>query len=323
MLVWGATLLLLVVAIVLLVLAKGRGGSKGGAGEAAGETAMRGPVAPLPTPPTPAAPSPGVRSPEPGSPAGPERVPEPVSEPGPEAGSGAGPGAGAQVSPTTIHVRVVDASGRPVGQARVLVDGAGAQGQAGTWSSERAEWTLPFDGEARAVTIQARGFRSVRVEGVRADRKIVLQPGLLVRVAVEGEPELPAAPLGLFFQVRPAAPEGGTLTPAEADALLDLLDSAGTPPSGLPPFPRSGFGYLVSQSQTERGLLVPRPGRYRIRWGLLDTQRGTWYSLKEGTETVFDVRDTGEEQTVRVPVTTEAVERTRVELEKELRRSSG
>ena len=51
--------------------------------------------------------------------------------------------------------------------------------------------------------------------------------------------------------------------------------------------PRRQFGYAVSLAQGGRGILLPRPGRYRVGWGLFyvreDTARkteGDWYALE-------------------------------------------
>lgn len=213
-----------------------------------------------------------------------------------------------------IQLHIVDETGRSVPNARVWVvqDPNLPPSQ---WNEATATLTLPQKAEGTEVFVQCRGFRSLDLKGVTESQEVVLSRGLVIRVIVGGRPVLPGLPYRLYFQVRPGAEAWAHLNEQEQDALVSLMDSLRAPPPDVKPSTRESFGYEVSQDQAEGGVLIPMPGTYDLRWGLLDVERQLWYSRKDGTVTTIDVKDQQTPQLYEVPITTEEIDATRLELD--------
>ena len=221
-----------------------------------------------------------------------------------------------------IVVRVVDASGAPARGARAFVAAApGALPEAaGRWDPETATLTLPWTGRPHAVAVQARGHRLLEVADVRGDRTLSLEPGIVARFFVEPETPRPEPPRGVYLQVNPVPPPDREVSPEERDSVVDLMDLLVPRAEGGPDFPRAGFGFLVSEAEGRAGLLLPMPGRYRVRWGLLDAKAGSWYALRDGAESSFDVVAATEPQTFSLSIDPQALARAGAELDAEIAR---
>jgi hypothetical protein len=228
---------------------------------------------------------------------------------------GSGTEAAAPAGPVTLRVR--DGDGDVVEGAQAYVSGSSDAplAPAGGWDAEAGVLTLEGGTPARRVVLQARGYRTVVLEDVAADRDLVLEPGLVLRLRVVGDPVLPGPPYRLYFQVKPDAESWTGMSESQRQVLVDLMEATTAPPEGMPETTRRGFGFEVSRTQAEAGLRVPLPGRYAIRWGLFDTDRGMWYSRRAGTTTVVDVPADGRPITADIEMTTEEVEATKAELD--------
>jgi len=185
----------------------------------------------------------------------------------------------------SLRVRVVDAEGHVVRGARVFVDtSGGAQPAQARWSPAHGVLMLPRRAHPHDLRVLARGFRVQDVAGVDGDRTIVLKRGYRLRVHVRDAPTdgLPSH-VGIMLRVRPldAPPEGdrpATGMRLDTATLIDLMDDAGR--SGVRRTTRQDeFGYPLSLTQAARGILLPRAGRYHVRWGLLDLRGDTWFSV--------------------------------------------
>ncbi len=220
-----------------------------------------------------------------------------------------------------IVVTVVDEAGAvvPGAEAFVRSEPGAADAPGTTWSPEDGRLELPWSGAPRSVVVQAPGFRMLRADDVRGDRRLVLRPGYVVRLHVTGDADRPAPPLHVVLQVRaaPSPPEGtdgGARAPTEADrlaAVVRLMEPVAPPTEGIPPLPREGFGMALDERRAGAGVRVPVAGRYVVRWGLLDQRRGRWYSLPDGASTEIDVADQDAPQDFDVPVTSEAIAATK------------
>jgi hypothetical protein len=233
---------------------------------------------------------------------------EPAGGTAPKEGAGDGAGGG-------IEIRVRDGAGHAIETAAAYT-AASADAPfepAGDWDPEAGLLVLP--GPTPRVLLQARGHRSLVLEDVRASREVVLEEGLVVRLVVPDSPVLPGPPYRLTFQIRPDPASFGAMSEDQAQVVVDLMAAKRPPPEYLPASTRAGFGFEASPDQAEAGIVVPLPGRYVARWGLFDTKRALWYSLPAGTRQTFDVDDTAEPLVVEIPIATEAVDRTREELD--------
>jgi hypothetical protein len=81
-----------------------------------------------------------------------------------------------------------------------------------------------------------------------------------------------------------------------------------------PDLPRKTFGFAVADTVASRGVLLPVPGRYIVRWGLFDERAELWYSLEAEAEAFIGVEDDARAQTFDIPVSRNALDRTRIGL---------
>jgi len=196
-------------------------------------------------------------------------------------GKGHGSAETPALSRQSLRVKVVDRSGRVVRGADVFVKTArGATPAKARWSPDDGVLMLPRRPAAHDLRVAARGYRIQDVAGVGDDRTITLERGYRLRVRLLDAPEagLPDR-VRIMLRIRPldvGAQDPDGLGAAELVELMDNLGGAG--PKDIP---RGDFGYPVSLAQARRGILLPRAGRYRVRWGLFHLDHETWFTLGE------------------------------------------
>lgn len=211
----------------------------------------------------------------------------------------------------TIRFRVVDGQGRPISHAEVFVLAGDdmPEGGGGLWSDADATLTLPAAVRGSAVAVQARGYRSDVAPSVTGDTEFVLQHGFVIRLEARG---VQAKDLGddvLVFRVSPEPT--GDLTQDQLEKMVDLIATLAPPPEGRVVLPAGGFGFAVRASVAEQGLLIPLAARYGVRWGLFDAERKVGFFLPEEVHTVIEVTDDPRTQMYPIPVTAEALTKTR------------
>lgn len=228
-------------------------------------------------------------------------------------------GCGADEAPAegpVFHLYVRDAAGGPVSGAELFVEQpADRPGPPlGRWRASTATLTLPATEEGHTVYVQCRGFRSQRVEGLKAETTLVLRRGLVARLRVDGDTLPSDDPLHLVFRIRPAPSEEAAVPAEELQKLVDLMELVKPPLPDEPNLPRKTFGFAVADTVAIRGVLLPVPGRYLVRWGLFDERAEVWYSLGEETDAYILVEDDARAQTFDIPVQRNAIDRTRIGL---------
>ncbi|MDA1194060.1 MAG: hypothetical protein O2894_02650 [Planctomycetota bacterium] len=197
----------------------------------------------------------------------------------------------ALLADTTRYVRIRGAAGEPVPGAEAFVmqrEGGPAQDIA--WHPDVGVLVLPEGGGTFRVRVTAPGHKVLDFPAVNGGQSITLVPGLAARVPLRGVPS-DGLPEHARFLLR-VTPRGVSI-PGLSDAeIVELMGNLGAEGSGPEHVPRGEFGYAVSRAQALAGLLLPAPGRYHVRWGLIDVRAGTWFSLGERSGREFDVRDT-------------------------------
>ena len=230
-----------------------------------------------------------------------------------------GDGASSSDDPDTIRFRVVDEQGRPISHAEVFVLASEDMpaGGAGEWSDADATLTLPIAVQGSAIAVQARGYRSDVVKSVTEDLEFVLQHGLVIRLEVQGGDAEAAGDTVLVFQVIPEPT--GDLTADQLAKIADLIATLEPQPDGGVMLRGGDVGFAVQAAIAEQGLLIPLAGRYGVRWGLLDPKSKMWYSLPEDVRAVIDVADDRRTQVFAIPVSAEAIQKTRQGLSEQIR----
>lgn len=220
-------------------------------------------------------------------------------------------------------VRVVDIQGQPVHHARVLVltEVGAPQGSSGSWSSDTATLTLPPGLGAVAVTVAARGYRSTRLESLAGeDTTLTLKRGVLVRMRAGGAGTDVPPPFELVFHVAPASTVEGGLDAEQRGSAIELMDTWSPLPEGVETLSRGPLGLALRASEAADGILVPYPGRYEVRWGLLDPATRTWFALDDVKATAVGVEDDERAQVFELAIARGELERTRKGLEEMLAR---
>lgn len=210
-----------------------------------------------------------------------------------------------------VRVQVVDVHGRLVPEARAYVlRRPGEDGRDERWSPAESTLTMAARPGGRTVLVTARGFRMQEVPAVVRDTQVTLERGLRVRFALRNAPRaLEDRNIRFLLRLRPDADLVAAAPGLGAAGLVDLMAHTAGPGSGPRGLPRGEFGYAVSRRQARKGILVPAPGRYRVHWGLIDLDAGTWFSLgdecgravlvQDGTERyVLDVTEGHLEKTL-------------------------
>lgn len=190
-------------------------------------------------------------------------------------------------------------------------------GGAGEWSDADATLTLPIAVRGSAIAVQARGYRSDVAPSVTGDQEFALQHGLVIRLEVEGADAEAAGDAVLVFQVIPEPT--GDLTADQLAKIADLIAALEPPPEGGVMLRGGDVGFAVQAAIAEKGLLIPLAGRYGVRWGLLDPKSRMWYALPEDVRAVIDVADDRRTQVFAIPVSAEAIQRTRKGLSERVR----
>jgi len=222
-----------------------------------------------------------------------------------------------------IRFRVVDEAGAPIPHAEVFVL-AGEdmpEGGAGRWSDEDATLTLPAVMRGSAIAVQAKGYRSDVAGSVTTDLDFVLRTGLMIRLEVRGGIADVAGDAVLVFQVNAASDD--ELSDDQRAKIVRLMTTVVPPPEVGMMLPAGAFGFAVQAAIAKRGLLLPRAGRYVVRWGLLDPGSGLYFTLPEEVRAVIDVADDPRSQAFAIPVPADAVERTLKGLHERLRAGGG
>lgn len=191
-----------------------------------------------------------------------------------------------------VTVQFVDGDGHPVSRAQVFVLRRPGETIEERWSGEDATLSLNGVTSPRSVLATARGYRLKEVRGVAAHRRVVMEPGYRVRLALRNAPRaLEERHIRFLLRIRPHEDLVAASPGLDAAALVDLMAHTAGRGSGPRGLPRGAFGYAVSRTQAGRGILVPMPGRYRVHWGLMDLKAGTWYSLGDECGRQITVED--------------------------------
>ncbi len=198
---------------------------------------------------------------------------------------GRGAGQAPALARQGLRVKVVDRSGKVVEGASAFVRTAqGATPTQARWSPKDGVLMLPRRGEAHDLRVTARGYKLQDVADVGDDRTVTLERGLRLRVRVRDVPEtgLPKR-VRVMLRIRPLDVDENDPDGLSVATIVDLMDNLGG--SGPQDLARGDFGYPVSLAQAKRGILVPRAGRYHVRWGLIHIKAGsnmkgsTWFTL--------------------------------------------
>ncbi|MDJ0522844.1 MAG: hypothetical protein QNJ90_12320 [Planctomycetota bacterium] len=178
----------------------------------------------------------------------------------------------------SLRVKVVDRHGRVVKGAQVFVKTAsGAAPAQARWSPKDGTLMLPRRAQPHDLRVLARGFRVRDVTGVGDDRTIAVERGYRLRVRVRDVPESGVPEnVRVMLRIRPLDVDAADPDGLSAERLVDLMDNLGG--AGPKNIPRGDFGYPVSLAQARRGILLPRSGRYHVRWGLFHLRHGTWFT---------------------------------------------
>jgi hypothetical protein len=241
---------------------------------------------------------------------------------GPFAGGASPPPAARVTDADTLRLDIVDPDGRPLPAAICYVmrrPGSAPVGE--RWDPEAAALFLPLGGSPHSVLVTAPGRALRRVDGLTSDRSVALEPGLGVRFALNGAPAALEHPQVRFLlRIRPTAELVEEVGGLDAADLVDLMTHRGAANSGPRGLPRGEFGYAVSRTQAEAGIVVPAPGRYHVHWGLMDLSVGTWFSLGDACGRTVLVQ-TGREH-YRLDVTDGDLQKTLVGLRSSVQRLS-
>lgn len=203
------------------------------------------------------------------------------------------------LSRQSLRVKVVDRHGRIVEDADVFVKtDAGAAPAKARWSPEHGTLMLPRHAGGHSLRVLARGYRVKDVSDVSDDRTVTLERGHRLRVSVRDVPSsgLPEQ-VRIMLRIRPLDVDAKDPDGLSVERLVDLMDNLGG--AGPKNIPRGDFGYPVSLAQARRGILLPRAGRYHVRWGLFHLRKGTWFTLGgrcgRDVEVRADAKGTGAE----------------------------
>lgn len=199
-----------------------------------------------------------------------------------------------------ITVRVLDEKGQPAPWARVLH--GGSTGDAGglrmRWDADHALVTLPRASAPHTLQVAAPGRKTMVVDGITADRTVSLELGYPIEIHVTGDAPPPEAPRIILFRVRPVTRQDPAKDDDAAVHVSDvcsmIFPRRGATEASLPLLPRGRWGFAATADDAANGLLLPEPGEYEVRWGLFDTDEGTWQS-SAGAAYVLKVEEHGRE----------------------------
>lgn len=177
-----------------------------------------------------------------------------------------------------------------------------------SWHADVGVLELPAAGQDHRVRVVMPGHRVAHVPAVRGGQTIRMRPGYVVTVPLRGVPEdgLPDH-VRFLLRVEPREVPIQGLRPQE---IVELMANRGAPGSGPEYIPRGQFGYPVSREQAAAGIVLPSPGTYHVRWGLIDIENQTWQGLGEKTGRTFGVADQDDAQDFPLDVTPEFLQET-------------
>ena len=223
-----------------------------------------------------------------------------------------------------VRLKIVDQGGDPVPQASLFVQMPedAPRDKLARWISEEAVLEVPASITPVDIAVQARGFRSEVVTNLAEDRTFVLRMGYMIKLKRAAGTAKAPKPYRLVFQLNPVREDGTSLPEDQYEAFLQLIDTRTQAPDPDLTLPRSGFGFAIWDSVAADGILLPFPGRYAVRWGLLDPTRrpSIWFSLGEAATAMIRVSADDRTQVFEVPLPQEAMDRTQVQLEAQLRK---
>jgi hypothetical protein len=185
-------------------------------------------------------------------------------------------------------VKVVDEAGRPVREAKVLVQGE----EAGSWISTSVgadgAAQVAVVGEAPEVVVKADGFEGARLGRLDGDRTVTLKKSKVIRVklklgaafadpaehlyvSVNVWPKSPPDAGSGPFDVLLAAAKGD---PAEEAAVKARVAAAGTARENDPLKPDiKAVRYIRARGAT---VVVAQPGPYDVNLTVVDQSKGGW-----------------------------------------------
>lgn len=172
---------------------------------------------------------------------------------------------------------------RPLkGNATFHASGAGGEAPQWKWF-QSSPVTLVTPSEAIDVTLAVTGFRTVRLENVRGDREVKLEPALEVRLVLPESVDLPRPPVHVKAALVPESVDGAS----------------------------PDFGGNAFDDAREIRCLAPGVGRMKVQW-IVERRAGDSASANtfdvEPAQYV-EVREDAGEQRFVLDVTTEALER--------------
>jgi hypothetical protein len=162
--------------------------------------------------------------------------------------------------------------------------------------------------------VQAPGYRTEEVLDWKEDRTLVLRPGFLVQIRIEGGRSHVELPHHLVFSIVPAPPGETALPDPERQKILELMTLDGPLEEGEPDLPRASVGLAVVATAAGRGIRVPMDGRYLVRWGIFDPAEGVWFSPDEASAFPIAVDADDRAQIFEIPITQDHVDRAKAEL---------
>lgn len=177
-----------------------------------------------------------------------------------------------------------------------------------SWHPDQGVLVLPEEGGEFRLRVIMPGHRLTHFQAVRGGQFIRMRPGYVVKVPLRGVPET-GLPKNVRFLLR-VQPEGTVIDGLSPQEVVDLMDNRGGPGSGPDHIPRGQFGYPISREQAEAGVVLPAPGTYHVRWGLVDVVHKTWRGLDDSTGRTFTVEDRDDAQSAPLDVTLDKLQAT-------------
>ena len=224
--------------------------------------------------------------------------------------------------PTNATLRLIDHDGKLVGNAEPLlmvpIDRKDAPLQT-RWDPRSATVELPVLPLQTKLLVAAPGYRLTRVGDLGTSRDVKLERGIPVRLKLIGGAPAMNPPLVGLLRVRPTAATMQIKDEATQSLTLDLssLMAVQTPSrDDAIELPRGTYGFAVSEEDASIGIRLPEPGRYLVRWGILDERPGTWFTLPDARDVEIEVKDLVTPQTFEIRVTRDLWNRTREGLRK-------
>lgn len=209
---------------------------------------------------------------------------------------------------TSRYVRVQGADGEVVPGTEVDVRRDPNKPIDVSWHPPHGVLVLPEGGGEYPVRVVMPGHRVSHYPAVRGGQTIRMRPGYVVKVPLRGVPT-DGLPQHVRFLLR-VQPKGDLVPGFKPQEVVDLMSNLGAENSGPQYIPRGQFGYPLSREQASAGIVLPAPGTYHVRWGLIDIKESTWQGLGEMAGRDFEVKGLDEAQEAPLDVTVEHLQST-------------